>query len=204
MLEAAGYIRRHAILIPILLLLPLPFTAVHEGAHAAAAMLQGARITEFAVGPWTSGGRHWGFMRYEVPPGTEICAACVSLAPYVTWALVGFATALIAFRLPRKNRERSALMVIGFALPPLDLVQHLGPWIVRSSLNDLTQAFGPPTWTVLAGIAVYGLLVLVAGHAVQRRLHGDHSLSLGAYLLLAATTAFSASVLSILFKHLLS
>ena len=202
--ECLGFVRRHLILVPLLLVVTLPATAIHEGAHALAAMAQGARLTKFEVGPWMSGGQYWGSMNYAIPAGVSVCSPCVSLAPYVTWALLALVAAVIAWRLRIRTRERSALFVMGFALPHLDLLQHVAGWLEGSTRNDLAHALGPPDWPALAVFATYGLIVLGVGFAVQRRLYGERSLSTGAFLLLAGMTAATAPLASNALQALLS
>jgi hypothetical protein len=144
--EALLFARRHVRHVPLLLALPFAGTAVHEAAHAVAAAAQGARITRIELGPWASDGRHWGSVGWDPPPGGLACEACVSLAPYVLWAVVGAATAAWILLRPPRDRERSPAFVAGYALVPLDLLQHVVAWLAGSRTNDLAHGLGDPAW----------------------------------------------------------
>jgi hypothetical protein len=188
--EAGEFLRRHLRLVPLLLLMPLAGTVVHESAHAGAAMLQGARITRMEVAPWQTGGRHWGRVYYDFGAQEHACPACTSLAPYVLWALVNAAVAAVALLRPPRTREWSALFVVGYALTPLDLAQHVASWwLLGSTTNDLHDAFGPPSALPLAILLAWGVAVAVAGWSVQRRVYVERALSAPAYALLALMTA---------------
>ena len=104
----------------------------------------------------------------------------------------------------RSLLQASALFVIGFAIPHLDLLQHVAGWLRGSTVNDLAHALGPPDWPALAVFLAYGILVVVVGFAVQRRLYGERSLSRGAFLLLAGATAIAAPLASSALQRLLS
>src|SRR5690349_10309146 len=111
LVEAAGFLRRHLVLLAILLLLPLVGTVLHESAHAVVAMAQGARITRMDVAPWQTGGQFWGRVFYDFGGKAEACPECTSLAPYAMWALLNVACGCVALLRAPRTREWSALFV---------------------------------------------------------------------------------------------
>lgn len=170
-------------------LLTVPFllviTIVHETAHAAVAMAQGATIEEFV---WLPSGDLWGYVSYTFPAGAEWSSSAISLAPYGLWLILSLATLVYSRRfrtIERARRGVGALIFTWFFVLPIgDIANAAMPYLLVSKENDWFSAFGPPSWEpLLLTIAVLAAAG-VAGHRAQRNLLGDAALSVKAYAVL--------------------
>lgn len=165
----------HVLLAPVLLFFYGTF--LHELAHVAAALAQGATITSFRFIP---NAYSTGLMTYEPPATGHFEGVFVSLAPYVMWSI--FAMAVIAVAaLPNRLHPAlsSTLFIWGFAMPIGDIAWNLSGGIM--GYGDL--AGSGPLAPLLHGTCLLLLFVAyIVGFWVQRRLFGPDAITFAGYL----------------------
>ncbi|WP_395738135.1 hypothetical protein [Prosthecobacter sp.] len=187
--EIWNFMRRHWL--HMLLAVPgaVVFTLVHEGAHAAAVLVQGGTVLEFVWLP--PGDGKWGYVAYDPPAQGSFSSLFVSLAPYLLWFFLAAVVALLSRRRrPFPFWVASSLYFWLFAAPLADVANTAFPYLVGRE-NDFSHAFGTPSWTDLFLTAALTLLALVAGHLVQRRLYRAQGLGLPAYLVLSLSVVLA-------------
>ncbi len=163
--------RVHALLLP---LAAIGITALHESAHALAAIVQGGQILELVVWP---GDGEWGHVQYRFPPGVAYSSTAISLAPYVMWAGLMALVMLASLRgRPWPFWVASTLFVWGFAVAYGDIAYAWLGWL-SGAPNDLGRTFGAAGPEMAAALAAVSLVVAVLGYFVQRRLYGGRALS---------------------------
>ena len=185
--EAFGFAVRHW---PHVLLSPLLgftwVTFLHEGAHAAAAVLQGGTVTELSIVPQPGS---FGHMQYHFPPGAFASHALVSLAPYLMWAaLAGLTSGVALFRPRLPHWLASTAYLWAFVVPLLDIANAAAGYLFGGP-GDLKSALGPPDLLWAVALVGAAFVAFVVGFEVQRRLYRDRAVSLAAYVLLAGCGA---------------
>jgi hypothetical protein len=195
--ETSGWMRNHW---PHLLLAPLiffAFTVVHECAHAAAAWLQGATITDFSVIP---DGVALGHMSYVFPAGAEGSHFAVSLAPYALWCASMLAVVALSFRRGGYGfAAASTLFLWAYAGAWGDIVLNAMVWLSSDS-GDLSHAFGPSTALDMAIFAMANIAVVALGYRVQKRLYASRALSLPGFGALSMAGASVAAVVPLVIE----
>jgi hypothetical protein len=192
--EIRLFVRAH--LWHLLLLAPglLLATLLHEAAHAAAVVLQGGRVEQFA---WIPSLHEWGYVTYRFPNGVAYSEFAISIAPYLlALGLAGLATLASIRRRPWTYRVASVWYIWGFLVPLAEIANTVFAWLVGAD-NDLAQAFGQPT---LGGFIAVGCVVLgclLWGGWLQRRLYRDRALGLAAYVVLSLSTVAFIAVASV-------
>lgn len=185
--EAWTFIRRHwghALLLPPGAIF---VTVLHEAAHALAAWIQGGTLLEFAWLPWASAG-HWGYVRYEFPPGVAYSSFAISVAPYVMWLMMAGLAWLLSLRRQHWGfGMASAIFVWLYVVPLADIANAALPWM-HGSDNDFFQAFGSPMNLDALLIDLSIIVAVLIGYGVQVRLYGERRLSKRCYTLLCALT----------------
>lgn len=172
--EVLRFCKRHRVHALLLPLAAIGITALHESAHALAAILQGGQILELVVWP---GDAEWGHVEYRFPPGVLYSSFAISLAPYVMWAGLMALVALASLRgRPWPFWVASTMFVWGFAVAFGDIAYAWLGWL-RGAPNDLGRAFGAAGPEMAAALAAVALAVAVLGYFVQRRLYGAGALS---------------------------
>lgn len=184
--ESWTFIRRHW---PHLLLVvpgALLVTIVHEGAHAAAVLLQGGTVREFV---WLPSENYWGYVSYDPPALASFSEFFVAIAPYLLWLSLAAVAAVLSLR--RRQfafPAASSLYFWMFVAPWADVANTAFPYLTGKH-NDFMHAFGPPSWSAWLLVILLGALVLITGYAVQRRLYRAQGVSLPAYLVLSSAVA---------------
>jgi hypothetical protein len=182
----------HALLLPLAV---VGFTALHESAHALAAIIQGGRIVDFVVWP---GDGEWGHVQYSFLPGVGYSSLAISLAPYMMWAGMMVVVALTALRSrPWPFWLASALFVWGYAGAFGDILYAWIGWLAGAP-NDFARAIGPAGLEVALAVAVVSLSVVYVGYRVQRRLYRSAALAPAAYGLLTALAAVALAASMVL------
>ncbi len=182
--EIWTFIRRHW---PHLLLVvpgALLITMVHEGAHAAAVLVQGGTVLEFV---WLPVADRWGHVSYDPSAvGAFFSPFLVAIAPYLLWLFLAAVAGLLSLRRRQFAFAAASSLYLWMFLAPLaDVANTAFPYLAGRD-NDFMQAFGPPTLSTWVLTALLGALALVMGHPVQRRLYRTQGLSLPAYLVLSS------------------
>jgi hypothetical protein len=170
------------------------FTALHEIAHCIPVWLQGGHVTEFA---WLPSGEEWGHMQFSFPPQTEYSSAAVSLSPYalgVAWCLL--AGLLSLRRSAWSFRWASTIFVWMFIAPLADIANAAVPYLLSDSSNDFRQAFGPMQPPFLIAAISVGIIALISGFLLNKRLYRERAVGLPAYGCLAAAAALAVLVIS--------
>lgn len=192
--EIWTFIRRHW---PHLLLAvpgALLFTVIHEGAHAAAVLLQGGTVLEFV---WLPVADKWGYVGFDPPAMGAFSDFFVSIAPYLLWlSLAAVAAVLSLRRRPFAFPAASSLYFWIFVAPLADVANTAFPYLAGKH-NDFMQAFGPASLLAWVLIVLLGTLALVMGHLVQRRLYRAQGLGLPAYLVLSSAVMVSLLFLTV-------
>lgn len=182
----------HLVVAPCLALTLVTF--LHELAHAAAALVQGATVTSFRFLP---GAESFGHMSYEPPAGSFFVPALVSLAPCLLWSTFAGGAAVVAlFRPKLPYAFASTLFVWFYVVPLLDIAMAVAGWILGSE-NDLTNALGRSGLLDAFAVALAAPVVFATSFLVQRGLYGERALSVPGYLLVSgfavlALVAFAA------------
>lgn len=163
---------------PIAVFMFFAFTAVHEAAHAAAAIVQGGAVTEFVIFP---AGGYLGQMAYEFPPGASYSAFAISMAPYFHWLVwMILASAIAATRRDLSFRAGSSVFLWLYVAPFLDIYYTWVGYLLGAE-TDFRHVFGAPTiggWLALAAAVV---VATASGLLVQRRLYPPPALSAVSY-----------------------
>ncbi len=178
MVRVGSWLRRHYVHVLLSPLIFVSYTVVHECAHALAAWLQGAVITDFSVLPSSHG---FGYVRYEFAPGIEGSAELVSAAPYVLW--LGCMTLTVILSTRRKGYPfavASTLFLWGFLGAWGDVALAATAWL-GAGTGDWAHALGPPTVLGAVGMVLATLVAAVLGYFVQARLYRDGQLAPGSY-----------------------
>lgn len=186
--EIWTFIRRHWL--HLLLVAPgaLLITVLHEGAHAAAVILQGGTVSEFVWLPgkhyW--GSSYWGYVSYDPPALAPFSEFFVSIAPYLLWLFL----AMVAVVLSRRRRQfafwtASSMYGWLFVAPLADVANTAFPYLAGRD-NDFMSAFGPPSLSAWVLIVLLGALALIIGHPLQRRLYRTQGLCLQSYVVLSS------------------
>ncbi len=182
--EIWTFIRRHW---PHLLLVApgvLLVTIIHEGAHAAAVLLQGGTVLEFV---WLPVADKWGYVSFDPPAMGPFSAFFVAIAPYLLWLSLAAVAAVLSLR--RRQfafSAASSLYFWMFVAPLADIANTAFPYLAGKH-NDFMHAFGSASLSAWVLIVLLGALALVMGHLVQRRLYRAQGLGLPAYLVMSST-----------------
>lgn len=192
--QALIFLKRHwphaILIIPGTLIV----TMIHESAHAAAVLLQGGTVTQFVCLP-THG--KWGYVSYEFPAHTSYSPFLISIAPYLLWLLLAFATAVIAFRRPKVSYWSASLLYVWvFVIPVADIANTAFPYLAGKE-NDFLYAFGQPT--ILIGLMITSLAIVatIAGYYVQRRLYREDSLGIFPYVALSGVVSGGLAAITV-------
>lgn len=127
--------------IPLALVLGPAWTAVHEGAHALAAIAQGGELLEWTIVPSRSPEGEWrfGYMSHTLVPDLEL----VVLAPTIASFLLAIPAAFALRRTPEGRASRFAFLMtvlfpigdvslatagLAFQREEADLARVLGGW----------------------------------------------------------------------------
>jgi hypothetical protein len=192
--EIRLFVRAH--LWHLLLLAPglLLATLLHEAAHAAAVVLQGGRVEQFA---WIPSLHEWGYVTYRFPKGVAHSEFAISIAPYlVVLGLAGLATLPSIRRRPWSYRVASVWYIWGFLVPLAKIANTVFAWLVGAD-NDLAQAFGRPTLGAFIAVGCVVAGCLFWGGWLQRRLYREGALGFGAYAILSLSTVAFIIVASV-------
>lgn len=168
----------HLLLIPVM---AIGFTALHEGAHALAVVVQGGQMLEFNVIP---GGGRYGHVSYTFDREQSFSQFAVLIAPYAMW--VGFMIGSIVLAALRRGYPfavASLVFLWCYIGPWLDILNTADGWAAGGS-NDFAHAFGEPTTLGVGAFGVGSVVAMSVGYFVQRRLYGDRAVGPGGYVLL--------------------
>ena len=179
-LRFCAYFAPHVLLAPLFLFVGVTF--LHEMAHAGMALALGGRVEELAFLPSAAG---LGHVRWHPPPGAGVVEhTLVTLAPYLMWS--GVAGTVVSFAaLPNRLHwvAASTLFLWGYVVPLGDIAANL---FAGAGDLHLPGAEGLAVQALGAGL----LLVSAAlGYWLQRRLFGEHAVSVGGYLASAIVLA---------------
>lgn len=182
--------------VQFLLIFPGVFwvNAIHEGAHAAAVLLQGGSIVEFSIIPNV---HDWGSVVYRSSGRDDFSNFAVSMAPYAVWMSIALASVIFSFRrAPFPFWIASMLFVWAFVMPLGDIAYAVFPYLLGGQ-TDFKFAFGQSallSWI----LAAFGLSVSCwIGYGVQRRFYRQRALSIAAYGIMCAATIILLAGLSI-------
>ena len=169
-----------ALHLPHLLVAPVMLfvfgTFLHELAHVAAALLQGATITHFEFMP-TAG--HLGQMQYLPRFGdTSFDHDFVAVAPYLMWsAFAAFVIFIASFPNRMHWMVSSTLFTWFYALPIGDIALNL-----YSGSGDLYVPGIEGLVLVIFGTGLLGVAYAI-GYWVQKKLYGERAVDIGGYLI---------------------
>jgi hypothetical protein len=141
-------------------------TAVHEGAHAIAVIVQGGTVSALRIWPTSDADVvQLGYVHYE----GVTHAWLVGIAPCVAWTVVAAGALAV---LPRLRGDVVArLVVLALVLAPLrDVSMSLAGFFCRDLDSDLGRTLGDAELVVAPVAVVYfGLFALVGWRQVARR-----------------------------------
>lgn len=167
-------------------------SALHEGAHAVAAMAQGGEITEFRCWP---GNGFLGHVSYHFPKGIAYSDTAISIAPYVFslgLACISFIVAFCFDSIP--FWLGSSIFAWGWIASFGNIGIGTSGYLRENRLSDLSKVFGPVqpgTSILLLGIMILGAIL---GFYLQERLYRERALSGRAYFLLVTLCVIGISI----------
>ncbi len=133
-------------------------TLRHEGSHAIAAILQGAKITEFVFWPtMRERGLYWGYINYQEETNWLVLAA-----PY----FVDLMTFVLFFAICMRVRFRRKwiwlnLIIIGMISPLVNSLYNY--WGSKNRYNDVGRLFADLPWGIIHGYFILTLIFYVIG-----------------------------------------
>jgi hypothetical protein len=159
------------------------WTILHEAAHALTIMLQGGQVTKFV---WIPSPGRLGYVEYNFPDH-PFSSFAIAIAPYAFWLLFMLLAGALSLRArPYPHWVASTIFIWMFVVPLGDIAWAAGPYLFEAgNVNDLTDAFGPPTRMVSMLIVLFCIASVVFGMIVQQRLYRERALSASSYTLLA-------------------
>jgi len=164
------------------------FTVPHELAHCLAVWIQGGTVTDFV---WLPSGSEWGHMSYSFPSGVEYSQTLVSLSPYIFWTSFCLIAGLLSLRKTAWHFWiASTIFVWLFIVPFADIANAAIPYLLWNNDNDFQQAFGPsqPSFVLIA--IILGIVALIYGFIINKRLYRERALGFPTYCILAISAAF--------------
>lgn len=163
------------------------FTVFHELAHSVAVWVQGGAVTAFV---WLPAGSEWGHMCYSFPPDADYSEVAVSLSPYAFWVCFCLLAGVLSLRrTPWRFRYASTIFVWLFIVPLADIANAAIPYLFWNADNDLREAFGPVLSSTVIMAAVFGIIAVMGGFLINRRLYRERSLGFPAYGVLVVLAA---------------
>jgi hypothetical protein len=170
------------------------FTVFYELAHCTAVWMQGGTVTDFV---WIPSGEEWGHMQYIFPKGTNYSSAIISTAPYILWITLCIIAGIFSLkRKPWKFLWASTIFIWLFVVPIADIANAAIPYIVRNANNDLKQAFGSIQSSYIVVGCIFGIIAVIYGLLLNKRLYRNNALSVAAYSILVAIAAIAISLLT--------
>jgi hypothetical protein len=194
--ELGGFLRRHWAHLVLSPLLGFVFcSALHEGAHAAAVVVQGGTIEQFRCWP---GEGYLGYIDYDFSPGAVYSRRAVSAAPFV--ASIAFAIALIFIAFYLQSTPfwlGSSVFAWGWIASFGNIGIGTAGYLRGNKGADLTKVFGH--LRIGPAVLMLGTLAMgcILGFYLQRRLYRESALSARAYLWLVTICVFGISVAAI-------
>lgn len=165
-------------------------TLLHEGAHAAAVLMQGGEVTEFV---WLPEAERWGHICFRFAH-KDFSAAAISMAPYGMWVTVSLTAGLLSLLRRRWPFAAASWIFVWLYAAPLGDAAYAAFGWVNGSRNDFYHAYGQARAVHVVAIAAVVLLAAGLGFLVQRRLYGVEALSAPAYAILAAAALAALSM----------
>ena len=147
--------RRYLLLLPVAMIFG---ALVHEAAHALAALLQGAHLTEFSIVPgWSPEGYfRFGYVSYTSPPRGLYSERLVLLAPIFAWTVCAACAPLYLPTTEPGWRSKTSLIFLYF-LPLADVSMQLRGLLYAMTESDLYRALrGLEAHSVLVAIFYFG------------------------------------------------
>lgn len=115
-------------------------TFMHEGAHAIAAVIQGATLTRFHIMPgWDLGYFTFGYMSYDAPSG-GLDGALVSVAPVLGAVVTATLGAIVIGRFGREHWHWKSAYIFVYLLPLVDASMAVSGLFARRRASDLYKA----------------------------------------------------------------
>jgi hypothetical protein len=158
------------------------WTILHEATHALAIRLQGGQVTKFV---WIPSPGRLGYVEYNFSDH-PFSRFGIAIAPYAFWLILMLMAGVLSLRArPYPLWIASTIFIWLFVVPLGDIAWAARPYLFEAgTMNDLTDAFGPPTRVVSMLIMLFGIASVVFGMIVQQHLYRERALSAISYLLM--------------------
>ena len=132
-------------------------TLLHEGAHAAAVLMQGGEVTEFV---WLPEAERWGHICFRFAH-KDFSAAAISMAPYGMWVTVSLTAGLLSLLRRRWPFAAASWIFVWLYAAPLGDAAYAAFGWVNGSRNDFYHAYGQAR--AVHVVAIAAVVLLAAG-----------------------------------------